>query len=218
MSSTLRIIHADLDDPRHAAAIVELIDLYAGSPSGGGRPLSEVVRREMIPGLKQHPSARVILAFEGETAAGVAVCFIGYSTFAARPLVNIHDLAVRPGMRGRGIGSQLLEAVETLARDHDCCKVTLEVRDDNPARRLYERFGFDGGTPGSSAHGFWTKRLDGARRETETLGKFRYGLQVPRTSPTSFRGAPMSTTCSRPTYGFESSSSKPGLAATNVQV
>ncbi|MEO6079806.1 MAG: N-acetyltransferase [Steroidobacteraceae bacterium] len=83
------------------------------------------------------------LAFAASQAVGVCVAFLGYSTFQARPLLNIHDLAVLPERRGGGIGGALLTAAETQARVEDCCKLTLEVQDDNaPARKLYEGFGF----------------------------------------------------------------------------
>lgn len=52
-------------------------------------------------------------------------------------------LVVRPGMRGKGIGSKLLEAVFELAREKKCARVRLTVIDTNHgARRLYERMGF----------------------------------------------------------------------------
>jgi ribosomal protein S18 acetylase RimI-like enzyme len=68
---------------------------------------------------------------------------VGFSTFEARPLVNVHDLAVLPEHRGRGVGRALLAGVEQRARARGCCKLTLEVLDTNEtARRLYARFGF----------------------------------------------------------------------------
>jgi ribosomal protein S18 acetylase RimI-like enzyme len=75
----------------------------------------------------------------------MAVCFIGFSTFAARPLLNIHDFAVAGAFRGQRVGARLLEHIEQKARELGCCKLTLEVKDDNhAARRLYKRFGFGG--------------------------------------------------------------------------
>jgi ribosomal protein S18 acetylase RimI-like enzyme len=68
---------------------------------------------------------------------------VGASTFHARPLLNIHDLAVMPEWRGHGVGTALLGAIEGRALQRSCCKVTLEVQDDNQrARALYERCGF----------------------------------------------------------------------------
>lgn len=120
-----------------------LLDSYASDPRGGGQPLPADVRGRLIPGLKQHPTARIWLAHEGTEPVGVCVAFIGFSTFQARALLNIHDLAVLPGRRGSGIGGALLAAAEEHARALGCCRLTLEVQDDNaPARRLYERCGF----------------------------------------------------------------------------
>ena len=55
-------------------------------------------------------------------------------------------IAVADGMRGKGIGTRLLEAIENHARNLDCKSIRLDVIDTNPnARRLYERFGFVAG-------------------------------------------------------------------------
>jgi ribosomal protein S18 acetylase RimI-like enzyme len=134
---------ADLDAVADATAIVTVLDSYASDPRGGSSPLSAGVKARLIPGLKAHPTTRVWLAFDEGQPIGLCVGFIGFSTFQARPLINIHDLAVVPGRRGGGVGRALLTAVEKHARDSGLCKLTLEVQDDNhPARRLYERFGF----------------------------------------------------------------------------
>lgn len=139
----LHVVLADLADPAHAAAVVEMLDLYSRDAKGAGQPLPEEVRARLVPGLRAHPTTVVMLAFQGERAVGVAVCFVGFSTFAARPLLNVHDLAVAPDCRGAGVGFALLDAAEAEARRRGCAKLTLEVQDDNqPARRLYARFGF----------------------------------------------------------------------------
>ena len=138
----LQIIEADLDRPDHAQAVVDLTDAYSRDPMGDGKPLDEDVRRRLIPGLKAHPTTHIFLAYEGDRAIGMALCFRGFSSFYARPLINIHDLSVVPEARGRGVGRKLLEAVAAKGRALDCCKLTLETQDKNPARRLYESVGF----------------------------------------------------------------------------
>lgn len=146
---------ADFDDPHDAAAIVALINDYAVEPHGGGQALSPDVAAAIVPGLKSIPNAFAILAWDGEQPIGVAICFLGFSTFKARPLVNIHDLSVFHTYRGQGIGTLLLNAVEEYARSRGCCKVTLEVRKENPrAEQLYLRQGY--GDPS----GFETRFLD----------------------------------------------------------
>jgi len=140
---TIEVRLANLDSATDAAAIVAVLDSYASDPRGGSTPLSAEVKARLIPGLAAHPTTRVWLAFDAGQAIGLCVGFMGFSTFRAQPLINIHDLAVVPGRRGGGVGRALLTAVEQHARDAGCCKLTLEVQDDNhPARLLYERFGF----------------------------------------------------------------------------
>ena len=139
----VEIVEADLDLTEHQHAILELTDAYAGDPMGNGRPLSDEVRRALIPGLQKHPTTVIFLAYQGSDAIGIANCFIGFSTFAARPLINVSDLAVLPGYRENGIGRLLLEAVERKAREIGCCKLTIEVQENNHrARHVYKSVGF----------------------------------------------------------------------------
>ena len=93
---------------------------------------------------------------------GPESCFVGFSTFLARPLINIHDLAVLPTHRGQGVGRLLLEHVAAKGTALGCCKLTLEVRADNyPARRLYEAVGFENAASYDGAVQVWflEKRL-----------------------------------------------------------
>jgi len=134
---------ADLKSPTDAAALVAVLDSYASDPVGGGEPLAAEVRERLVPGLREQANALVLLAFDDERPIGIAVCFFGFSTFKARPLLNIHDLAVVPEARGQGVGRSLLAAAEERARERGCCRLTLEVQESNaPARALYDRFGF----------------------------------------------------------------------------
>ncbi|GMI50278.1 hypothetical protein ScalyP_jg2000 [Parmales sp. scaly parma] len=51
-------------------------------------------------------------------------------------------LAVLPAARGKGVGTKLLQWAEERARERKCDRMTLGVINGNPAKRLYERFGF----------------------------------------------------------------------------
>ncbi len=133
---------ADIHSETDAAIIVALVDDYAQDPMGGGKPISDDVKAQMVPGMRDTPGTLVIIAEFDGTPVGLANCFTAYSTFRAKPLINIHDLCVHHDWRGKGIGSALLDAVAVEARKRGCCKVTLEVREDNPARKLYERNGY----------------------------------------------------------------------------
>lgn len=146
---------ADFDNEQHATAIVEIINAYAVEPHINGGRLPDEINAAIVPGMKATPGAFTILAWDDDRPVGAAICFRGFSTFSAKPLVNIHDLSVLESQRGKGIGTLLLKAVEDHARSLGCCKMTLEVREANPqAEKLYRREGF--GNP----DGFATRFLD----------------------------------------------------------
>lgn len=140
---TVSIVEADLARPDHQEATVYLLNGYSMDPMADAAPLSDIARRELIPGLRAHPTTLVFLAYHGTEPIGLAICFRGFSTFAARPLVNIHDFFVAPEHRGTGISRMLFATIEQRARELGCCKLTLEVLENNHrARRVYAAAGF----------------------------------------------------------------------------
>lgn len=97
------------------------------------------------------------LAVVAEPAAGAAWLRLwteaehsyGYID-AATPELGI---GVDPGFRGRGIGAALLMALFEQAERQGIRAINLSVEADNPALRLYERFGF---TRYAQAGNAWT--------------------------------------------------------------
>ena len=135
----------DLQRPAHGAALLDLLDQYAHDPMGGGVPLGTEVRARLLSGLAAFPGYVGFLALAGSESrpVGLINCFTGFSTFAAQPLLNVHDIFVQPAWRGQGIAHALLAAAEAHARHKGCCKLTLEVLANNHAARAsYLRFGF----------------------------------------------------------------------------
>lgn len=162
LAAALAIALVDWSDPGDAAAAIGLLDAYARDPMGGATPLAESVKAQLAGDLAANRQAFSLLARLDDTAVGLANCFIGYSTFAAAPLVNIHDFAVAPGYRGQGIGTALLQAIEDEALKRGACKVTLEVLSGNDAaRRLYAAHGYGDYQldPQAGRALFWQKRL-----------------------------------------------------------
>ena len=140
---TLAVRLVDFGNARDSEQYLALLDAYASDPMGAGSPLPSSVRERLVTDLAGHPGAYCLLAEHGEQAVGFATCFLGYSTFQARPLLNIHDIAVLPEWRGKAVARHLLAAISELGRQLDCCRITLEVREDNPrARQVYESNGF----------------------------------------------------------------------------
>jgi ribosomal protein S18 acetylase RimI-like enzyme len=161
-ASNVTIIDADLSRAEHQRALLAMHDAYMRDPMEGGEPPTEQVKRDLVPGLRAHPACRVFLAYSKSAPVGFSICFIGFSTFEARPLINIHDMFVDSSVRGMGIGAMLLERIEARARELNCCRLTLEVRQDNlVARGLYRKVGFDQVVVGPARvpMEFWRKPL-----------------------------------------------------------
>jgi ribosomal protein S18 acetylase RimI-like enzyme len=143
MNSEIAIVQADLQTPEHQEAIVSLIANYAEDAMGNGKSLPDDVLSRLVPEISKIPTAMIFLAYTQDKAVGIAICFLGFSSFAAKPLLNIHDLAVMPEYRNLGIGKMLLNAVESKAKELNCCKVTLEVLENNDrAKNIYHKAGY----------------------------------------------------------------------------
>jgi GNAT superfamily N-acetyltransferase len=158
----LTVEPADYSDPLHAADVVLLTDAYARDPMGGGERLSADVCNRLVDGLAATPGAFSLIARVDGRPAGIANCMTGFSTFAARPLVNVHDLGVLPEYRGRGVGRALLAAIEQEAARRGACKVTLEVLEGNElAKKLYAELGYGQYAldPATGTAQFWEKKL-----------------------------------------------------------
>jgi len=143
MNRTISVVFTELDNPHHASSLLAMLNDYAEDVMGGGRPLDDYVRRHLIDELRARRDFCGFLAFHAARPVGMINCFEGFSTFAARPLLNVHDLAVIADYRGRGIGDLLLGAAERHARLRGCCKLTLEVLSRNQrALTLYQHNGY----------------------------------------------------------------------------
>ncbi len=143
--SAVDVVRADYANPVHATALVSLLDAYASDPAGGGGGLSDFAKQHLVQELAARPQAYSVLAFDGSQPVGIVNCIEGFSTFACKPLVNVHDVAVLASHRGRGIAEQMLVLAEAIAKERGAVKMTLEVLSGNhPAVRLYERIGYGG--------------------------------------------------------------------------
>lgn len=143
--SELCIALADFQSQRDCDAFLFLLDHYSRDAFGGGVPLDADILNRLPEAWSDHPGTFSMIAWKSETPVGLVNCVTSFSTFRAKPRINIHDLVVHADQRGEGLGRKLIEAVVEQARARDACQVTLEVRADNQrARELYQRCGFAG--------------------------------------------------------------------------
>lgn len=138
---SFHVKQVDFQDPKDSADLTGLLREYAQFERCDRPELSQISRV-----LAEFPTAFSVLAYADRSrieAVGLINCFYGFSTFEMRPLVNIHDVIVTGRFRGQGVAAAMLREVERIARMRDCCRLTLEVYEDNtPARRAYEKYGF----------------------------------------------------------------------------
>ena len=139
----LTVVPLDLSDAAQAASWLNLLDHYANDPMGGGEGLSDYAKVNLVRTIQQVPGFHGALAWLDGKAVGLIDCFAGFSTFAARPLLNVHDIVVHQSVRGQGIGQALLVWAEQCARQLGCCKLTLEVLSNNTrAMASYHQAGY----------------------------------------------------------------------------
>ncbi len=117
------------DDPERTVASLADDPLLARYVEGWGRPGDRGVVAVAGKGPIGAAWLRLLVGDEQESVA-----FVDVET----PEVA---LAVEPGNEGLGIGTALLRCLIEAATPH-YPRVTLNVRADNPAVRLYERLGF----------------------------------------------------------------------------
>jgi ribosomal-protein-alanine N-acetyltransferase len=96
--------------------------------------------REMYVRELQNPDVSFLYVLRVPERGIVAFC----SFWLILDEIHINNLAVLGEFRGRGVGTALLEYVIQAAANRGAERATLEVRRSNaPARRLYERLGFE---------------------------------------------------------------------------
>lgn len=122
----------------------DLLPLVREFYSGERLPFDEDRLRAALGALWADPRhGRVWLAREDGEPAGYGVLCYGFSLEHGGLDAFVDELYVRPGHRGRGIGTALLQAMEAACRVAGVTRLHLEVDDDNEGgRRLYVRHGF----------------------------------------------------------------------------
>ncbi|HEY7866183.1 MAG TPA: GNAT family N-acetyltransferase [Psychromonas sp.] len=156
------IVQADLSLPQHAQAYLHLMSHYALDPMGGGQDLSNFAKQNLIPTLLKRNDIVIVLIFSDNKPAALLTAIEGFSTFACKPILNVHDLVVHQDFRGQGLTALLFKKIEALAKLRDCCKITLEVLEGNTiAKKAYSKLGYADYIldPKFGSAMFWTKSL-----------------------------------------------------------
>lgn len=156
--SDIKIDFCNYTDSEDLKAVASLVNAYIEEEEGAEHVLNPLRQLRLVNGLDEHPKSIVLLAKLGDAYAGLLVGFENFSTFTAKPMINIHDVFVSSDFRGRGVGRKMIEKIESIARERSCSRITLEVRHDNAvAQELYKSVGFADTQPPMF---YWRKYLD----------------------------------------------------------
>jgi ribosomal protein S18 acetylase RimI-like enzyme len=157
MIKSLTIERCNLRETKHQDWLFELLNNYSSGAMGQNKEISLTLKDKLIDGLQKCSNAFIFFAIKNNQAIGLVVAFQNFSTFQAKQLMNIHDLIVFEGYRNQGVARELLKVIERVAIENDCCRLTLEVREDNlVAKELYEKIGFTESEPKML---FWSKNI-----------------------------------------------------------
>ena len=131
-----------LAKPEHLEAVLRLV---ADFHHEEGIEQDEVTRRAaVLPLLEGSPHGAIYLAGPLRAPIGYVVVTFGWSLEFGGMDGFVDEIYIRPGVRGRGLGTELLSSVPKTLAKNGMKAIHLEVAQGNKkARALYERMGFE---------------------------------------------------------------------------
>lgn len=116
-----------------------------------------VVRRDY---LSETPLCHADLAFAGDVPVGIATWYWKYASFAARRVIHLEDLFVRPAVRGAGHGLALLRHLAKKAVAVDGAVDWFVLDWNAPSIKFYDGIG------AKPVEGWLSYRLEGEAAKT----------------------------------------------------
>lgn len=131
----------ELCKPDRAPELASLIQALAVEE--GGDPADAEDIANIVTALLQSGASDFLLASIDGEAVGCLQIAYRLSTWQALPYAYLEDFYLHPSVRGRGVGTKLLDYALQRAEGQGADSIMLDVRAANSAaQRLYARFGF----------------------------------------------------------------------------
>ena len=127
------------------ADLPSILSLYAQLGQDDGTVLSLEEARSVFARLKTYPDYRIYVACDrGRTVGTFAILIMDNIGHRGAPSAILEDVVVEEGMRGQGIGTQMMADAGNLCREKGCYKMVFSSnRNREAAHRFYELLGFE---------------------------------------------------------------------------
>lgn len=121
-------------------ALVPLFDAYRQFYELPSQPaLAQAYLSERL----QRHEALVWMAWQGEQAVGLCLCYPYFCSLLAAPVMLLNDLYTLPSARGQGVAAALMQAAEAEARQRGFARMDLSTAHGNhAAQSLYRAQGW----------------------------------------------------------------------------
>ncbi|HEX8086354.1 MAG TPA: GNAT family N-acetyltransferase [Solirubrobacteraceae bacterium] len=144
---------AEPADARALARRLHDFNTEFDEPTPGPEVLTERIER-----LLGRDDAAILVAGD-DHLDGLALLTFRPGVWDPGPVTLLEELYVRPPLRNRGIGTELLHAAFALAREHGSTTFEIHVdEEDVDAQRFYERHGVKPVEPGREYRAFYYSR------------------------------------------------------------
>lgn len=134
----------------HLEDIAPLFDAYRGFY---GQPSKPAEAKSFLTNRIRKDESVIFIAYSGQTPAGFVQLYTTFSSVTLEPFYILNDLYVTSDMRGKGIGTILLEKTKEQCLKMNYKGLALETAIDNPAQKLYEKSGWK--SDNEFLHYFW---------------------------------------------------------------
>jgi GNAT superfamily N-acetyltransferase len=127
--------------------IPRLVGLVRGYKQESGRQLSRDDAKQLeqqFHGIAEDPSSDILVAHDDDDVVGYLAYHLIHFPLLLNQECYISDLIIRADQRGKRIGTLLLQEVEAIARQQQCCRMMLNNGKDSLAyqRSFYVKCGF----------------------------------------------------------------------------
>lgn len=143
---------ARVNDAEVVAGLLHDFNVEFDAPTPGVEVLASRLRMLLA-------GERTLAIIAGRPAVAVALVTLRPNVWYEGPVALLDELYVAPDRRGRGIGSEIVDLLLSVAGERAVALVEINVDEgDTDARRFYERHGFAGTSPGSTERALYYYR------------------------------------------------------------